>query len=182
MRCRSRAPSPHPQPPAEYVPAVRYKMRQKVFSMADRFTITNAVDEPVGYIDGKVLSFGDKLRFFDVRDREVAYIEQKLLTWGPTYEIYRNGDLAAVVKKKLFKLSPTFTIDVPGPDDLTVEGDLWEHEYVFVRSGKTVAAVSKRWWTMADTYGVDVLEDEDHVLILASTVVIDLVQADEERR
>jgi len=156
-------------------------MREKVFSFADRFTITNALDEPVGFIEGKALSIGDKLRFFDVRGQEVAYIEQKLLTWGPTYEIYRNGDLAAVVKKKLFKLTPTFTVDVPGPDDLTVEGDLWEHEYFFVRHGKTVAAVSKKWWSVADTYGVDVLEDDDHVLILASTVVIDLVQADEER-
>jgi len=156
-------------------------MRQKVFAITDRFTITNALDEPVGFIDGRALSIGDKLTFRDVREREVAYIEQKLLSWGPTYEIYCGGQLAAVVKKKLFKLTPTFTVDVPGPDDLSVEGDLWEHEYFFVRHGKTVAAVSKKWWSVADTYGVDVLEDDDHVLILASTVVIDLVQADEDR-
>jgi uncharacterized protein YxjI len=161
---------------------VRYKMKQRLFSVAERFTITNALDEAVGYIEGKVLTIGDKLRFLDVLDREVAYIEEKLLAWGPTYEIYRDHRLAAVVKKKLFKLTPTFTVDVPGPDDLTIEGDLWEHEYFFVRGGKAVATVSKRWWTMADTYGVEVLDDEDHVLILASTVVVDLVNADEARR
>ena len=156
-------------------------MKQKVFAITDRFTITNELDEPVGYIDGRPLSFGDKLTFLDVTGQEVAYIEQKLLTWGPTYEIYRNGALAAVVKKKLFKFTPTFTVDVPGPDDLTVEGDLWEHEYFFVRAGSAVATVSKKWWSMSDTYGVEVLDSEDHVLILASTVVIDLVNADEAR-
>jgi uncharacterized protein YxjI len=161
---------------------VRYLMKQKLFAMADRFTIMNSTNEPVGYIDGKTFSMGDKLSFKDIRDNEVAYIAEKLLSWGPTYEIYRDGRLAAVVKKKLFKLTPTFTVDVPGPDDLTIEGDIWEHEYFFVRGGKTVAAVSKKWWSMADTYGVDVLQDEDHVLILASTVVVDLVHQDEERR
>jgi uncharacterized protein YxjI len=39
--------------------------------------------------------------------------------------------------------------------------------------------VSKQWWTVADTYGVEVLDSEDHVLILASTLVIDLVHHDE---
>src|SRR5678815_1342028 len=111
-------------------------MKQRLYAIADRFTITNALDEAVGYVEGKVLTIGDKLRFLDVLDRELAYIEEKLLSWGPTYEIYRDHRLAAVVKKQLFKLTPTFTVDVPGPDDLTIEGDLWEHEYFFVRGGK----------------------------------------------
>jgi uncharacterized protein YxjI len=160
---------------------MRYLMREKVFSFADQFVIKNERDEDVAYIDGKAFSFGDKLSFKDITGRELAYIEQKLMTWGPTYEVYRNGLLAAVVKKKLFKLTPTFTVDVPGPDDLTVEGDLWEHEYFFVRGGACVATVSKKWWTMAHTYGVEVLDAEDHILILASCVVIDLVNDDAQR-
>jgi len=158
---------------------MRYLMKQKIFAMTDRFVIKNQAEEEVGYIDGRMFSLGHKLSFTDVRGNEVAYIQQKLMSWGPTYEIYRNDQLAAVVKKKLFKMYPTFTVDVPGPDDLTVEGELWQHEYFFVRSGATVATVSKQWWTVADTYGVEVLDSEDHVLILASTLVIDLVHHDE---
>jgi len=97
---------------------------------------------------------------------------------GPTIALCDARFTDDLVKAELDGLALT-TYGGSGPDDLTVEGELWEHEYFFVRGGKTVAAVSKRWWTMADTYGVDVLDDEDHVLILASTVVIDLVQEDE---
>jgi uncharacterized protein YxjI len=158
---------------------MRYLMRQKIFAMTDRFVIKNEAEEEVGYIDGRMFSFGHKLTFTDVRGNEVANIQQKLMSWGPTYEIYRDDQLAAVVKKKLFKLYPTFTVDVAGPDDLTVEGELWQHEYFFVRAGAAVATVSKQWWTVADTYGVEVLDSEDHVLILASTLVIDLVHHDE---
>jgi len=48
-------------------------------------------------------------------------------------------------------------------------------EYTFSRAGETIAEVSKRWFSFTDTYGVDISEGQDDVLILASTVVIDMV-------
>ena len=98
------------------------------------------------------------------------------LSWGPTYEIYRGSELAAVVKKSLFTfLHCKFTVDVPGPDDLEAEGDFLDHEYSFTRGGRTVATVSKQWFSWTDTYGVEIADGEDDILILASTVVIDMV-------
>ena len=67
-----------------------------------------------------------------------------------------------------------YTVDVPGPDDLRAEGDLFDHEYEFRRGGQVVATVTKRWFSWADTYGVEVAPGEDDVLILASTVVIEM--------
>jgi uncharacterized protein YxjI len=46
----------------------------------------------------------------------------------------------------------------------------------------TVATVSKRWVAWADTYGVDIAAGEDDVLILASTVVIDMICHGEKKR
>jgi uncharacterized protein YxjI len=107
--------------------------------------------------------------------RELAYIDQKMLSWGPTYEIWRAGRLAAVIKKSIFTLFRCeFTVDVPGPDDLLAEGDFWEHEYAFTRHGQRVASVSKQYFSWRDTYGIDVPHGEDPVLVLASAVVIDL--------
>lgn len=81
----------------------------------------------------------------------------------------------AVVSKELFTLfSCTFTVDVPGPDDLQAEGDFLDLEYEFLRGDRKVATVSKRWLALADTYGIDIAEGEDVVLILASAVVIDM--------
>ena len=66
-------------------------------------------------------------------------------------------------------------MDVPGPDDLEAQGNFLDMEFTFTRARQLVAEVSKRWFTFADTYGVDVQDGEDDVLILASTVVIDMV-------
>jgi uncharacterized protein YxjI len=87
------------------------------------------------------------------------------------------------VKKELFTFFHCrFTVDVPGPDDLEAEGNFLDREYTFSRGGQSVAQVSKQWFTWADTYGVDITDGEDEVLILASTVVIDMVwHADNKR-
>ena len=115
---------------------MRYMMKQKLWSIGDKFAIKNAQDEDVATVEGKVLSWGDQLTFKDVLGNELAFIKQVVMSWGPTYEIHRGGSIAAVVKKKLFTfMKCEFTVDVPGPDDLTAEGDFLDHEYFFIRGG-----------------------------------------------
>ena len=155
---------------------MRYQMKEKILAWGDDFTIRDESGREVFYVDGKIFSFGDKLSFRDVATRqELAVIDQKLLSVGPTYEIYRGGRRAAVVKKKLFTLfNNKFSVDVPGPDDLEAKGDFINKDYAFTRGGRTVAEVSKKWFRITDTYGIDIAAGEDDVLILASSVVIDL--------
>jgi uncharacterized protein YxjI len=170
-------------PLANYQSGMRYIMKQKLFCWGDDFVIKNQDGEEAFFVDGKAFSIASKLSFQDMQKNELAFIRQKLLSWGPTYEITRNGVLAAVVKKHLFTLLRCkFTIDVPGPNDLEAQGSFLDMEYTFTRAGQTVAEVSKRWFSWTDTYGVDVHEGEDEVLILASTVVIDMVCHGDRKR
>ena len=162
---------------------MRYVMKQKLFAWGDDFVIRDADEAACFLVDGKAFSLGNKLSFQDMDGRELAFIQQKLLAWGPTYEVYRDGRLTAVVKKELFTFFKCrFSVDVPGPDDLEVEGDFMDREYSFLRGAAAVAAVSKQWFRWADTYGVDIADGEDDVLILASTVVIDLVCHSERKK
>ena len=158
---------------------MRYRMREKIWSLGDRFTIQDADGRDVFAVHGKVFSWGDKLSFQDMEGREVAYIEQKLLSWKPRYEVYRDGAPFAEVVKEFTFLRDRYTVDVPGPNDYTVKGDFWEHEYTFERGGATVARVSKKLWSWTHDYGIDVVDGEDDVAILATCVVIDLVNHDQ---
>jgi uncharacterized protein YxjI len=161
---------------------MRFVMRERLLSWGDDFYIKDESNRDVFFVDGKALSFGDQLSFQDLQGNELAYIKQKLLSWGPTFEIYRDGQLVAVVKKALFSfLRHVFTVDVPGPNDLVAEGDFWDHEYAFSRAGRVVAQVSKKWFAWSDTYGIEIADDEDAVLVLASAVVIDQVCHDESK-
>lgn len=153
---------------------MRYVMKQKLLSFGDDYYIRDEQDRDVYYVDGKAFSIGQQLSLQDLSGAELAAIKQKIFNFAPTYEIYRNGEQAAVVKKELFTFFHcTFTVDVPGPDDLRAEGDFSDHEYSFTRGGNVVATVSKQWFSFADTYGIEIADGEDDVLILASAVVVD---------
>ena len=154
---------------------MRYVMKQKILSWGNDFTIRDEKGRDAFFVKGKVFSFGDKLSFQDVSGTELAYVSQRLLAWGPTYEISRGGKIVAEVKKKLFTFFRcSFTVDVPGPDDLEAKGDLLGHEYSFTRHGRTIASASKKWFSWSDTYGIDIANGEDEVLLLCSAVTIDL--------
>lgn len=162
---------------------MRYVMKQKLFSWGDDFKIKDADGRDVFFVDGKVFTLRDKLSFQDMNGNELAFIRQKLLSLGPKYEIYRDCNLVAVVKKHLFTLFRCkFSVDVPGPDDLEAKGSFLDHEYTFWRGDRSVAEVSKKWFSWSDTYGVDINDGEDDVLLLASTVVIDMVCHQESKR
>lgn len=161
---------------------MRYVMKQKWLSFGDDFRIQDASRRDRYFVDGRALSLGDKLSFQDMQGNELLFIRQRLLSWGPTYELIRNGRVAAQVKKELFTFFRCkFEVDVPGPDDLEAVGDFWDHEYHFERRGEVVATVSKRWFSWTDTYGIHVDDDADDVIVLASAVVIDLVCHDKKR-
>jgi uncharacterized protein YxjI len=155
---------------------MRYVMRQKIFCLGDDFAIKDEHGREAFYVDGKVFTLRKTLSFLDAKKNEVARIVKRIISIGPVYDVYDGaGRQVATVSKKLFTLFRCkFSIDVPGPNDYEAVGSFIDHDYRFERGGKTVAWVSKKWFRLTDTYGVEVNDGEDPVLLLASTVVIDL--------
>jgi uncharacterized protein YxjI len=157
-------------------------MKQALWTLGNDFSIQDELGDDVFLVKGKVLTLGDKLAFCDIQGRELAFISQKLLSFKRTYEIQRDGKLFARVIREFSFFKDAFTVDIPGPNDYSVTGDFWDHEYRFTRLGRDVAYVSKEYFTWADTYGIDIADGEDDVTILATAVVIDLVNQAERKR
>ena len=93
----------------------------------------------------------------------------------------RGREVAEVHKHLFTPFGDRFTIDLPGPDDMEMTGDLLDHEFTIRRGDQTVATISKRWFSMRDTYAVDVAAGQDDLLILACVLALDLAE-DRERR
>lgn len=161
---------------------MRYVIRERFIHLGEDSDITDEQGQPVYQVDGKVLSLHNTLIVRDRRGSEVARVERQLVALRPTYHIMRQSQELATLRKKL--LSPfvdRFTIDIPGPDDLSMTGSLLEHDYTITRGGDVVATVSKQWISLTDTYGVDIAPGEDDLLILASVLALDLAEDREHR-
>ena len=160
---------------------MRYVIRERFFRFGEDSDIVDESGRVVYKVDGKVLTLRDRLVVRDPAGREVAEVRRRLLAFRPTYEISVAGREVAAVRKHLFTpFRDRFTIDVPGPDDLEMAGNLLDHEFTIRRGDRVVATVSKRWFSVRDTYGVEIAEGEDALLILASVLALDLAE-DRER-
>jgi uncharacterized protein YxjI len=159
---------------------MRYVVREKFFHLGEDSTITNEAGQPVYQVDGKVFTLHHTMVMRDMAGREVATIRQRMIALRPTWEITRGGEELAEVRKKLLTfLGDRFTVDIPGPEDLEVRGNIFEHEYSITRGGQAVATVSKRWISLTATYGVDIASGQDDALILACVLILDVAEDEE---
>jgi uncharacterized protein YxjI len=160
-----------------------YLIRERLVRLGEDSDITDEQGRSLFHVDGKVLTLHDRLVIRDTEGREVAQVQRKLVALRPTYEVTVAGQEAAEVRKHLFSpFGDRFTIDVPGPDDLEMRGDLFDHEFTIRRGGEEVATVSKRWLSFRDTYAVDIAPGQDDLVILASVLALDLAEDRERRR
>ena len=163
----------------------RYRMRQRLISIGEDYTIEDDSGRPVYKVDGKVLRIRETFVIEDMGGREVATIREKKLAIRDSMKILRDGKTIATVKKALISpFTDRFDVEVEGGGDLKVKGDLLDHDYEIRRDGDTVATVSKRWFTIRDTYGIDIAPGQDDALILAVAVALDEMahDPDEQKR
>lgn len=150
-------------------------MRERFFDIGDDYDVTDESGRKLYRVDGKALSLRGRVVIRDVSGREVAEVVRKLVSLRRTYEIRIGGEAAAQVRKHMFTpFRDRFTIDIPGPHDLTMTGDLIDHEYAIEQDGAVVATVSKRWLRIKDTYAIDIVQGVNPVLILASVTALEL--------
>jgi uncharacterized protein YxjI len=160
---------------------VRYNIKEKFWGWGDNFHVLDEAGRSAFFVNGKAFSWGSKLSFQNMEGRELAFISQKLLTFRPKYEIYRDGALFAEIVKEFSWFKKEFTLDVPGPNDYTINGSFWDYRYEFLRGGRVVAQVSRAFWSWTHCYGVEIADGEDDVSVLCAAIVIDQVLHDENQ-
>ena len=148
-------------------------MKQKVFSLRDRFTIKDENERDRYYVEGEIFTIGKKLHICDMAGNEVAFVQQKVLTLLPRFYVYVDGAQVAEIVKEFTFLRPRYRIEGPG---WRVEGDFWAHDYEIADAyGQPIVTVHKVWLAWGDSYELDVARREDEVQALATVLAIDCV-------
>jgi uncharacterized protein YxjI len=157
---------------------VRYQMHEKVASIGDDYWIEDGDGRRAFKVDGKALRVRDTWRLEDAAGNEVATIREKKLSVRDQIVIELPGNREAKVKKALVGIRERYHVEVDGGGDLTVHGNIVDHEYEVERDGDTIAEVSKKWFRVRDTYGIEVRDPASTVLVLAVTVAVDALGHD----
>jgi uncharacterized protein YxjI len=157
--------------------ANRYQMRQRLVSIGDDYNIDNDRGEHAFKVDGKALRVRNTLIFEDPRGHELCKIQERMLRVKDTMEIEGpNGENLATVKKALITpIRERWSVKIANGPDLDVQGNILDHEYTIEEGRHKVAEVSKKWFRVADTYGVEIEPGQNDVVILATTVAVDMM-------
>jgi uncharacterized protein YxjI len=156
----------------------RYLMRQRVFAIGQDFVINNAAGEPVFKIEGKVRLVKEALKFRDMQGNLLYKLDEKVLRIRESFNILTpDGQVAARVHNAIIDpLRERFTIEIPGGQNMETRGKVLWAQYDILRGGQAVGKISKQFsWIGRDQYVVDVMQGENDCLILAITVVIDMM-------
>jgi len=159
--------------------AVRYQMREKMFSIGDDFWIEDDRGNRAFKVNGKALRVRSTFALEDAQGNEVASIQEKMVRIKDTMEIERGGRKIATVKKALISpLRDRFDVSIEGGGDWDVQGNIVSHEYEISSGRDKVAEVSVKWFRVRDTYGIEVQPGHDVGLVLAVAVALDEMTRD----
>ena len=151
-----------------------FQVKQKLFSLGDKFTIRDRDGLDCFQVQGKVLSLGAKLSFQDMMGHELYYIEQQLLRLLAEYRIYQNGNVLASCQQKFSLLGSKFEISSQ-KGHYTIVGQPLNYNYEILKDGQRVAIINKQFFSFSDTYGVEIEATEEEAFILSLVIVIDQV-------
>ena len=153
---------------------MKFYVKQKVFSLKDRFKILDESENEAYQVSGKMFSFKNKLELQNMNEEPLMRAEKKLFTFFPTYFLFDlTGSKIATVKKK-FGLRPRFVISI-GNEELEVDGSLFGYNFSVFRHGSPVVTISKKIISWGDSYEIDILDESEVDLYLFLVIIIDQV-------
>jgi uncharacterized protein YxjI len=157
--------------------AIRYQVRQRMVAIGDDFWIEDSDGKRAFKVDGKALRIRKTLIIEDAQGQVQCRIQERMLRVRDTMAIEGPGgeSLATVRKALITPLRDRWSVKVGDGPDLEVQGNILHHEYTVGDGDRKIAEVSKKWFRLRDSYGVAVEPGQSDVLILAVTIVIDMM-------
>ncbi|MEW4305775.1 LURP-one-related/scramblase family protein [Rossellomorea marisflavi] len=152
-------------------------MKQKVFSIGEKFTVKDQDELDRYYVEGSFMRFPKTFSIMDTGREEVALITKKMLSFLPTFFVEVEGKEVLTIKKEFSFFKPRYTIDAAG---IEVSGNWWDMNFQVFEHGEVVGDVAKEWFSWGDSYRVNVHKENMEKVMIALVVAIDCVKADEK--
>ncbi len=160
---------------------MKYYVKQKVFTLKDKFFIKDFDQNDVYEVQGKFMSISNKLQLLRTDGTEVLNTKKKLFRIFPFYEIFTpEGDVLATVQKK-FSFKPKFDV-VVGEMELKVDGSFFAHSFGILKDDKTIASIEKKVFSFGDSYEIDIEDESQLELLLFIVIIIDQVIHESQKK
>jgi uncharacterized protein YxjI len=147
-------------------------IKQKVFSLKDRYDIYDGEGNVVYYVTSEFFTIGAKLHIYDANGAEQYYIRQRITFLLSQYEIYRNDKLYATVNQEFsfFKGKLKVNSDL---GQFQLNGDFLDMDYDILKDEKYFGGIHKKWLSLGDSYELDIISMDNAGFMCALVIAID---------
>lgn len=153
---------------------MKYYVKQKVFSLKDKFTIKDFDQNDVFQVKGKFMSISNKLELLNMDGSQVLNASKKLFKLFTTFLIFNpHGEEVAIVKR-VFSLKPKFIVQLDN-EIMNVDGSLFGHSFGIIKDGMQIASIQKKVFSFGDSYEIDIEDETKKEILLFIVIIIDQV-------
>ncbi len=160
---------------------MKFYIKQKVFTIKDKFSITDESQNLLYQVKGKFMSITNKLDFMNNNEQVLLHANRKVLTFMPKYRIFNPKDEQVAMINRKFAFRPKFELEILGKY-FNVEGSFFAHSFTITDHGEPVASIKKKIISWGDTYEIEILSQDNVELFLFVVIVIDQVVHERRRR
>ena len=151
-------------------------LKQKLFSLHDKFSVFDANQTPVYSVEGKLVSLHSQHSIYNNAGEVVANIHKKIISLMPKFFIERPIGQTHEMKGKLALAHEVFVIEDLGWE---VKGKFLQHDYTISKDDAVLASVHQKWLSWGDVYEITVNEGVDEVMVLAVVLCCDILHQEE---
>jgi len=156
---------------------IRLHVSQRIFTLGERFTVTDDAGRARYFVDGSFLRIPKEFWIKDAVGANVARLWKTPISFMPRYNLEIHGQPAAEIRQRLTLVRKHLEITpVGGYKDLDVRGDLWNMDFDIYRGGRAIGHVGKRWLSIRDRYTIIVEDAHEELIVVAIVVAIDHIK------
>lgn len=145
-------------------------IKQKLLSLKEKYTVINAQQEDVYFIEGSFMKLPKRFIITDQNGSEIAQITKKVLTILPKFEVDIVGEYPVTICKSLGYIKEKYSIEAQG---IEVKGDWWDLNFEVWKDERLIGSVQAKIFAWADTYELTIYDEAYENLMVAITVAID---------
>ncbi len=152
---------------------MRFYIKQKVFSIGDKFNVFDENQNVIYRVEGKVFSISNRLAFIDQNETVLYNAQRKVFSFLPQYFIYdRSERQVSMIKRHFSFFGSKFTLTINGRP-MQITGSVFAHSFVIEDQGMPIVNIQKKYFSWGDTYEISIDSEKDLELLLFAVIILD---------
>lgn len=151
----------------------RFQVKEKMWSLGGRFTISDQSGMPAYQVDGSFLKIPKTFTITDMSGRLVSRIRKQFMTFLPKFDVCLADGSCFTLRKELTFFKSRYRIDNLG---LVVRGGFWDMDFELFQGDQRIASISQEWLRLTSTYNISVFEETYADLVISLVIAIDYVK------